>query len=50
MVKRDGVILEKNSLRVREDWWVFEKIPHYGKRRTGRVFEKILMAREERRE
>ena len=25
MVKRDGVILEKNSLRVREDWWVFEK-------------------------
>ena len=36
MVKRDGVILEKNpSLRVREDWWVFEKIPHYGKRKTG---------------
>jgi hypothetical protein len=27
MVKRDGVILEKNpSLRVREDWWFFEKI------------------------
>jgi hypothetical protein len=26
MIKRDGVILEKNpSLRVREDWWVFEK-------------------------
>ena len=24
MVKKDGVILEKN-LRVREDWWVFEK-------------------------
>ena len=22
MVKRDGVILEKNSLRLREDWWV----------------------------
>ena len=38
MVKRDGVILEKNpSLRVREDWWVFEKDHHYGKRKTGVV-------------
>jgi len=38
MVKRDGVILEKNpSLRVREDWWVFEKIHPYGKGRTGVV-------------
>ena len=28
MVKRDGVILEKiPPLRVREDWWVFERIP-----------------------
>ena len=26
MVKRDGVILEKiPPLRVREDWWVFER-------------------------
>ena len=22
MVKRDGVILEKNSLRLMEDWWI----------------------------
>ena len=34
MVKRDGVILEK--------------INHYGKRKTGWVFERILMAREGR--
>ena len=42
MVKRDGVILEKNSLRVREDWWVFEKSHHYGKRRTGVVSDSSL--------
>ena len=44
MVKRDGVILEKNpSLRVREDWWVFEKIHPYGKgRRTGVVSDSSL--------
>ena len=24
-------------LPLREDWWVFEKIPHYGKGRTGVV-------------
>ena len=43
MVKRDGVILEKNpSLRVREDWWVFEKIHHYGKRKTGVVSKESL--------
>ena len=29
-------------LRVREDWWVFEKIPHYGKGRTGVVSDSSL--------
>ena len=48
MVKRDGVILEKNpSLRVREDWWVFEKTSLLQKK-EGSCFERILMAREGR--
>ena len=44
MVKKDGLILEKN-LRLREDWWVFERPFFNGK--EGRVdFRKNLRFKE----